>query len=355
MNTRSRRDFIRRFALTTLGLSVIPALRASEFIEAGTISALSNRTRTGQMPNFEPAYLRLHRNGELAKRGVALKQMMHKCSLCPRNCGVNRLKGARGICGSTDKLKISSFNPHFGEEQPLVGTHGSGTVFFSNCALLCVFCINWQISHDGQGAYRTPRELAQMMLSLQKIGCHNINVVTPSHYSAQIVEALNIAAGRGLTLPVVYNTCGWEKMEVLQLLDGIVDIYLPDYKYTNPSMAGKYSAGAYSYPEITQNALIEMNRQVGVATPDSDGLMRRGLMIRHLVMPNNVGGSADAMRWIAANLPKNTYVNIMSQYRPMHRASEFPDIARRITTSEYRQVIDAAREAGLTNLDVQGG
>ncbi|MCX7887911.1 MAG: radical SAM protein [Verrucomicrobiae bacterium] len=324
------------------------------------------------MAGFEPCYLKLHRSGELKKRGRALWDRMSPCKLCPRNCGVDRLKGEKGFCQAADKLVISSHHPHFGEERPLVGEGGSGTIFFSHCGLRCVFCINFEISILGYGRERSIEELADMMLQLQRLGCHNINVVTPTHYAAHIVLALDIAAAKGLRLPLLYNTCGWEQLEILRLLDGVVDIYLPDFKYYSGEMAVKYStdlppdrryleteAGArYSptdvYPEITKIALVEMNRQVGVARPGPDGIIRRGLMIRHLVMPNNVAGSKEVMRWIAANLPKDTYVNIMSQYRPMYRAREFPEIARRITRKEYHEVVQAAREAGLTNLDIQG-
>jgi len=196
--------------------------------------------------------------------------------------------------------------------------------------------------------------MADMMLRQQRIGCHNINFVTPTHYSPHIVFAIDIAASRGLRIPIVYNTSGWERIEILRKLGGIVDIYLPDYKYSNKNMASIYSQGADTYPEMVQNALIEMNRQVGVAKPAEDGLLYRGMIIRHLVMPNNVSGTRDAMRWIARNLPRNTYVNIMSQYRPSYRADEYPHISRRITRREYEDAIRYAREAGLTNIDIQG-
>jgi putative pyruvate formate lyase activating enzyme len=340
MEAYNRRRFI---------LNITAAIGASAFTPIVHASSSARVT----VP-FTPAYVQLHRSGELAKRAQTLTQMLGKCSLCPRECGVNRLNNERGICGSTSTLRISSFNPHYGEERPLVGDKGSGTIFFSNCSLLCVFCINWQISHGGEGRNSSPAELARMMLTLQQIGCHNINVVTPTHYSPQIVEALDLAASQGLNLPVAYNTCGWEKLEILKLLDGVVDIYLADYKYFNSTMASKYSAGAASYPQITQDALVEMNRQVGVAKPNTQGIINRGLIIRHLVMPNNVGGSADIMEWIGSNLPKSTYVNIMSQYRPMHKAHNYPSIARRITKEEYNKALNAARKAGLTNLDIQG-
>ncbi len=303
---------------------------------------------------FEPAYVRLHRSGELARRGDDMWEIMRACKLCPRQCGVNRLDGNEGFCHASAQLEIASHHPHFGEERPLVGRGGSGTIFLSNCSLRCVFCINWEISQGGVGEPRTVEEMADMMLRLQGRGCPNINFVTPTHYPAHIVRALDVAAAKGLRLPVVYNTCGWERIEILRMLDGVVDIYLPDFKYADGEMAARYSAGARAYPEVTQQALIEMHRQVGTAKPAGDGLMYRGLMIRHLVMPNNVGGSVEVMRWIAGNLPKETYVNIMSQYVPHHRAREFPDIARRITREEYDEVVRAARGFGLTNLDIQG-
>ncbi|MBN2215384.1 MAG: hypothetical protein JW723_14185 [Bacteroidales bacterium] len=305
-------------------------------------------------PDFEPSYLKLHRSGELKKRGEELWNVMERCILCPRECRENRLKGAKGTCMATSRLKIASYHPHFGEESPLVGKGGSGTIFFSHCSLRCVFCINWDISIGGEGTYRTINELASMMLNLQATGCHNINVVTPTHYSPHILLALDIAAGKGLRLPLVYNTCGWEKKGILEVLDGIVDIYLPDFKYYDKEMAFKYSSEAGIYPEVTKAALIEMNRQVGVARPADDGLMYRGLMIRHLVMPNGVSGTGNVIRWIAENLPKDTYLNLMSQYRPCYRASDYPDISRRLTAEEYRNAVSRAKEAGLTNLDIQG-
>lgn len=303
---------------------------------------------------WAPAYLALHRSGELRARGEKLWRIMESCRLCPRQCRVNRLQGARGFCHASAQLEIASFHPHFGEERPLVGKGGSGTIFFTNCGLRCVFCINWQISQEGEGEVRQIAELARMMLRLQDLGCHNINVVTPTHYVAHIVRALDMAAAQGLRLPLVYNTCGWERVEILRELDGIVDIYLPDFKYASGQMAAKYSSGAESYPEVTKAALLEMHRQVGVARPGPDGLIRRGLMIRHLVMPNRVAGTKEVVEWIATHLPKNTYVNIMSQYRPMYKAFAYPEIARRLTAAEYREAVAWAREVGLSNVDVQG-
>jgi len=317
--------------------------------KAGTAEAGRND------PDFLPAYVRLQRTGELGRRAEELWAVMESCQLCPRRCGVNRIKKTSGFCrtpGAT--LVLSGAHAHFGEERPLVGEGGSGTIFLTHCNLRCVFCQNWTISHLGRGAEATIDAFADMMLWLQGEGCHNINVVTPTHYSAHILKALDVAAGRGLRLPVVYNTSGWERLEILAYLDGVVDIYLPDFKYWDSAMSAKYSAGAESYPEVTRAAILEMNRQVGVAKPNRKGVMERGLMIRHLVMPNDVAGSEKVMEWIAANLPKDTYVNIMAQYTPLHKAYDYPEISRRITGEEYRSVVQKARALGLTNLDIQG-
>jgi putative pyruvate formate lyase activating enzyme len=328
------------------GLPYIISYKGKGSVKGGGVARID--------PDFEPAYLRLHRSGELKKRGKELWAVMKSCQLCPRRCGVNRLEGKEGFCESSSQLEISSYHPHFGEERPLVGDGGSGTIFFTNCGLRCVFCINWEISQGGIGDKKGIEDFANMMLHLQRIGCHNINIVTPTHYSPHILLALDIAAGRGLRLPLVYNTCGWEFPAIVKKLDGIIDIYLPDFKYSSGEMAAKYSSSADTYPEITRAALLEMHRQVGVAKPAADGLMYRGLMIRHLVMPNRVGGTREVFQWIAKNLPKDTYLNIMSQYRPMYKAFDYPKIARRITREEYREAVKWAREAGLTNLDIQG-
>jgi putative pyruvate formate lyase activating enzyme len=222
----------------------------------------------------------------------------------------------------------------------------------SHCNLGCVFCQNWDISHRGAGAEVEIHDLARMMLELQDQGCHNINMVTPTHFSPHILLALDIAAEKRLRLPLVWNTCGWERTGVLEKLDGVVDIYLADFKYMQPEMAGTYSADARDYPGITQKALLEMNRQVGVARPGINGFIYRGLMIRHLVMPGGVSGSVEAMGWIAEHLPADTYVNIMIQYRPAYRAHLFPEIDHYVSREEYTEVVDKARECGLTNLDV---
>jgi putative pyruvate formate lyase activating enzyme len=371
MKERSRREFITSFScLAAAGfgcalLSIPLGCRRkdepaglSDKAEVGngraavTDGAETGSAETGE--SFEPGYLKLHRTGELKRRGDELWRIMEDCRLCPRQCGANRLEGDEGFCGSSSRLEIASYHPHFGEERPLVGEGGSGAVFFANCGLRCVFCINWEISQGGRGYPRAIEDLSAMMLHLQQMGCHNINVVTPTHYSAHILPALDDAAAKGLRLPLVYNTCGWERIEILKVLDGVVDIYLPDFKYADSEPAVKYSSGADTYPELTKAGLLEMHRQVGVAHPADDGLIYRGLMVRHLVMPNGVGGTKKVIEWIAENLPKDTYFNIMSQYRPMHRASEYPKISRRLTREEYDDAVRWARGAGLTNLDIQG-
>ncbi|MDD8016549.1 MAG: radical SAM protein [Acidobacteriota bacterium] len=279
---------------------------------------------------------------------------MRDCRLCPRECGANRIEGDRGFCGAGAGLEIAAHHPHFGEERPLVGEGGSGTIFFTHCGLRCVFCINWEISQGGEGSGQSIEDLAGMMLKLQRRGCGNINIVTPTHYSPHLLLALDRAADQGLRLPLVYNTSGWERREILRTLDGVVDIYLPDIKYADAEAADKYSSGAGSYPEVSRAAVLEMHRQAGVAHPAADGLMYRGLMIRHLVMPNGVSGTRDILGWIADNLPPDTYVNIMSQYRPAYKAFDYPEIARRLTRREYEDAVEWARKAGLTNLDIQG-
>jgi len=300
------------------------------------------------------SYLTLHRTGELKRRGERLWQMMEACELCFRRCKAKRLSGERGFCGANARLEISAYHPHFGEERPLVGKGGSGTIFLTHCNLRCVFCLNGEISQGGKGKVFTIEDMARMMIDLQRQGCVNINFVTPTHYVPHIVLAVDEAARLGLCLPIVYNTCGWERREVLKLLDGIVDIYLPDMKYAEGEKAARYSAGARTYPEETKEAIWEMHRQVGVAKPEPDGLIYRGLMIRHLVMPNDVSGSTEVLDWIASHLPQDTYVNIMSQYMPLHRAREFPEISRRITREEYDLVVRHAGKLGLTNLEIQG-
>lgn len=352
MEKHNRRSFLQTLAglpavMIAGKLTAIPYLS-----NAGYSSKKSgmNVSKAG----YTPAYVALQESGELKARGEILYEKMRSCDLCPRDCDTDRISGQRGDCNANADLEISSASPHFGEESELVGRHGSGTIFFTNCSLLCVFCINYEISQLGRGRRYSISQLSNMMLLLQERGCHNINVVTPTHYIPHILLALDEASSKGLRIPLAYNTSGWEKTGVLEFLDDVVDIYLADFKYADNDAADKYSPGAGNYPELAQKAMLEMNRQVGVAKPDPDtGLIYKGLMIRHLVMPGNVIRSDKVLRWIGNNLPKDTYVNIMSQYTPMFKAFDHPEIARRVTRSEYNNAVHFARSAGLTNLRLQ--
>ncbi|MCP4676804.1 MAG: radical SAM protein [Deltaproteobacteria bacterium] len=299
-----------------------------------------------------PSYLALERGGELARREAALWEIFKSCALCPRSCGVNRLAGEKGRCGATAQVKVHSAGPHFGEEWPLVGTSGSGTVFFSNCNLLCCFCQNWEINHRGDGKIRIHEQLARMMLDLQGRGCKNINLVTPTHVAPNIVKSLRIAIKGGLKVPLVYNTGGYDSLEVIRLLDGIVDIYLPDFKYQDEKMALKYSSDAVDYPKVAAAGIKEMYRQVGnLKTAGMLGGAERGLMLRHLVMPNNIAGTDRFIRWVARELSPRTYTNLMDQYRPAHKAFGYPEIARRINEEEWQKVLTWAKQAGLKRVE----
>ena len=298
-----------------------------------------------------PSYLELHKKGILSERVEKLNSIYESCRLCPRDCRVNRKNGETGRCRSTSTVKVSSAFAHFGEERPLVGQRGSGTIFFSNCGLRCIYCQNYKISIEGEGVEISDERLAEMMVRLQKIECHNINLVTPTHYVPNIVSALQRAIPMGLNIPLVYNTGGYEKLEVLELLDGIIDIYLPDCKYTDPAMAAKYSDGAYNYPYYARIAVKEMFRQVGDLVVNSKGVARRGLILRHLILPGRIAGTEKLLKFVAEELSKTTYLNLMSQYRPEYKASEHPEIARRIKRSEYDEVLRWADKYGLRRLD----
>ncbi len=305
----------------------------------------------GAREHWEPAYLSLEKKGRFKSRVEESYAILEECHLCPRECGVNRLEGEKGFCQAPLKPMVFSANPHFGEEISLVGQHGSGTIFFSNCNLRCVFCQNWPIAIEGKGKVISDEDLANMMLYLQKIGCHNINLVTPTHVMPNILSATRIASQKGLHIPLVYNTSGYEKADIIRLLDGIVDIYLPDMKFFDGKEAAKYSSGADDYPELSQNAILEMQRQVGEHRVDDRGIALRGLMIRHLVMPNRVAGTKKFVKWIAEKLPKSTYVNIMPQYHVDYKAYDYPKIARGITVQEFLEAMDWADQYNLTNLD----
>jgi len=273
-------------------------------------------------------------------------EILRECRLCPRRCRVNRLEGERGYCQAGADVVISSAFSHFGEEFPLVGYNGSGTIFLTHCNLRCVFCQNYDISHLGQGEQITTSELAGAMIGLQRRGCHNINFVTPTHYVPQIVAALPEAIELGLTVPLVYNCGGYESLEVIRLLNGIIDIYMPDTKFAREEDATRY-CNAPDYPHIVREVLLEMHRQVGDLMVDGQGIAYQGLLIRHLVMPHGVAGSTKTMSFIAQRLSRHSYVNIMDQYRPLYKAGEYPEIDRRISYAEYSEAITIAKEEGL--------
>ena len=298
------------------------------------------------MTPYLPGYIELYKTGELKIRIESLNDILKECKLCPRECGVNRIEGEIGVCKGGADLMVSSVSPHFGEEPPLVGFHGSGTIFLTHCNLRCVFCQNYDISHIGRGHITTSSEMANYMLRLQKMGCHNINFVTPTHYLPQIVASLPEAIDSGLKVPLVFNCGGYESLEVIRLLQGIIDIYMPDVKYADGRVAKKYSMSP-DYPDVIKKVLLEMYRQVGNLKTNQDGIVERGLLIRHLIIPENLAGTEALMEFIATDISKDSYVNIMAQYRPMYRADEFPELNRKITVQEYQEAIAIAIRAGL--------
>uniref|UniRef100_A0A7C4VR12 Radical SAM protein n=1 Tax=Desulfatirhabdium butyrativorans TaxID=340467 RepID=A0A7C4VR12_9BACT len=299
---------------------------------------------------MKPSYLDNLRRGVLRQRTQDALSRLAACDLCPRRCGVNRLGAEIGICRTGRNAWVSDADAHFGEEEPLVGTHGSGTIFFTHCSLGCCFCQNYDISHLGAGREVSAETLAASMLRLQEKGCHNINLVTPSHVVPQILEALMIAAENGLRIPLVYNTSAYDRVETLALLDGIVDIYMPDFKFWDSETAGA-TCDAADYPEIAKAAIREMHRQVGDLTLNAEGLAVRGLLVRHLVLPENLAGTDRVMAFLANDISKDTYVNIMNQYYPCGTASRIPALKRKITTAEFEAAIDMARKAGIHRLD----
>ncbi|MEN8142489.1 MAG: radical SAM protein [Thermodesulfobacteriota bacterium] len=298
----------------------------------------------------QSSYLALHESGELLARIERALAILGECRLCPRRCKVNRLEGEKGVCLTGRLAVVASYSPHFGEESPLVGQSGSGTIFISNCNLGCVFCQNYEISHLGEGEEVTAEQLAAMMVRLQGAGCHNINFVTPSHVVPQILEALPPAIGRGLKVPLVYNSSGYDSVEALSLLDGVVDIYMPDFKFWDKDSARRL-AKAPDYPEKARAALREMHRQVGDLVIDGNGVARRGLLVRHLVMPGGLEETGAILDFLAREISVDTYVNIMDQYRPCGRAVEFPPLDRSLDREEYGEALAMAKEVGLKRLD----
>lgn len=298
---------------------------------------------------FRPAYKNLSRS-EFDEKIERAGEIIRDCTLCPRLCHVDRTSGERGYCGTGDKPFVSSWGPHFGEERPLVGRHGSGTIFFGNCNLGCIFCQNYSISHLDEGVEVSYEKLAEIMISLQASGCHNINLVTPTHQVYAIIRAVKSASENGLSIPLVYNCGGYEALETLEILDGIVDIYMPDFKYFDNDFARKYSDAA-DYPETAKAALKEMHRQTGDLLLDEQGIAVRGLLVRHLVLPGNIAGTAGIMKFITEEISDNTYVNIMDQYHPCYKAFENPPLDRRLSEREFGDAVKTALKAGLKRLD----
>jgi putative pyruvate formate lyase activating enzyme len=300
---------------------------------------------------FVPAYLSRLKRGELAARVDSAFTHLEDCDLCAHYCHVNRRQTIKGaVCRTGERAVVNSFGAHHGEEDPLRGRRGSGTIFFSWCNLRCVFCQNWEISQKGIGREVSPQELAMMMLALQEQGCHNINLVSPSHVVAQIIAAVNIAAEQGLHLPLVYNTGGYDSAEALALLEGIIDIYMPDMKYGDATIARRYSR-VRNYVAINQAAVKEMHRQVGDLVLDGQGIARRGLLVRHLVLPEELAGTEQVLAFLAEEISRNTYLNLMDQYRPCYRADEYPPLDRPPSDSEYAAALSLAQRYGLKRLD----
>lgn len=297
---------------------------------------------------IEPGYLLLEREGALRQRVEAAYECLRACDLCPRRCGVDRLRGEAGFCRAVgEAVDVASCTAHIWEEPPLSGSGGSGTIFFSHCTARCLFCQNYPISQLGVGRPHTPSELAEKMLRLQARGCHNINLVTPTHYVSHILATVAAAMDGGLRIPIVYNSSGYETVETLRLLEGVVDIYLPDAKYTDDAVAAEIM-GFRGYVAQNRLALREMQRQVGIELLlDAQGLARRGMIVRHMVLPGNLSQTPEVLRWIAEELSPRTYVSLMSQYFPAHRAVDHPLLGRRLTEEEYEAALVAFDESGL--------
>jgi putative pyruvate formate lyase activating enzyme len=302
------------------------------------------------MRKFEAAYIKSFEKGLLQKKIQAAYKILNSCTLCPRQCRVNRISGETGICKTAKQAWVSSYNPHFGEEAPLVGTHGSGTIFFTHCNLMCLFCQNFDISHEGYGQEVSDKQLAAMMVALQQQGCHNINFVTPSHVVPQILSALEIAIQQGLSVPLVYNSGGYDLPATLRLLEGVFDIYMPDFKFWDAEVA-ETACQAKDYPQIARHALREMHRQVGDLKIDENGIAQKGLLIRHLVLPGGLAGTREIMRFIAREISTNSYVNIMSQYRPCGRAAEIKGLSSLLSKVDFQTALREAAAEGITRLD----
>ncbi len=300
---------------------------------------------------FQPAYLRLWSTGELKDQVELARQHLGNCDLCANHCRVNRYQTTEGtVCRTGPLARVSSYGNHYGEEEPLRGTRGSGTIFFARCNMRCVYCQNWEISQTGVGREVSPDELAFIMIQLQEQGCHNINLVSPSHVVAPILAAVQVAAQAGLRLPLVYNTGGYDSLEALHLLDGVIDIYMPDMKYGDSGVAQRYSK-VQEYTEVNQTAVKEMHRQVGDLVLDEEGIALRGLLIRHLQLPKDLSGTSHVLNFIATRISLRTYVNLMDQYHPCYRAADYPPLDQPFSREEHWRAAETAQQFGLTRLD----
>ena len=341
----SRVGFVRNEAVLKIGYN-----------EEGGVRFAIRAKRRGRMgimqrEDFKPAYLSTYEKGLFPERIRRAFLLLEKCTVCPRKCSLDRTRGEKGFCRAGSFPEISSHGPHFGEERPLVGRHGSGTIFMTYCNLGCIFCQNYTISRLGEGAEISFDEFSRNMIELQRRGCHNINFVSPSHFVPHILKALPKAIEMGLSIPLVYNTGGYDSLDALKLVEGVFDIYMPDFKYVREDIAAKYSQ-APDYPQAVKAALKEMHRQTGDLVMDNQGIALRGLLVRHLVLPGGLAGTREAMHYLATEISRNTYVNIMGQYYPCGDMIP-PDspLARRITRQEFREAVEIAREEGLTRID----
>lgn len=312
-----------------------------------------SRSESYVIDDYRPAYLALADEGALTAKAAKAMTQLESCRVCPRDCGINRLRDEAAVCHTGRYARVASAFAHFGEEDCLRGTNGSGTIFFAFCNLRCVFCQNWDISQAPGGYELPPDAIADLMLQLQAAGCHNINFVTPEHVAPQVAEAIVAAVPGGLNVPIVYNTSAYDSLESLQLMDGLIDIYMPDFKFWEPATARRL-ARAQDYPEVARQAIAEMHRQVGPLCTDRAGLARRGVLVRHLVMPGQLEETKAILRWLADDISSDCYVNIMGQYRPEHRVpgnDRYHDISRRVRGDEMVAAYAAAREAGLWRFD----
>lgn len=302
------------------------------------------------MTEFVPSYRNILNTGELASRVSEAYEHLSICDVCAWECPVDRRAGKIGVCRTGINARVSSYGPHMGEEDPLRGWRGSGTIFFTRCNLRCQYCQNHDISQTDTGDEAEPETIAGMMLELQTLGCHNINFVSPSHVVPQIMAAVLIAAQAGLRIPLVYNTGGYDSMAMLKLLDGVIDIYMPDMKYSDPEIARRYSK-IRNYPQINQAAVKEMHRQVGDLQVDDRGVAQRGLLVRHLVLPDSIAGTEEIVKFLSDEISPGTYLNLMDQYRPAYKAHLYPELNRRLTSQEYQAAVQAALSTGLRRLD----